>query len=185
MNEILNQIPEKLHRHIEAITENSAFSDHEEALEKFAQAWLDKKVLFDDEIETMGMVKVDGLELTDDQGALAITYSGSLVNIEPVIDGQRKISYTSIGIRTDVPEANEEDDSVVTDNKVLVDQPVYFEKGPVKNTSQIYEIAVFEDEVEPVVQTQKLEAATKKLVEEFVEINNEVEDELLLEESYV
>jgi hypothetical protein len=178
MSEVLNQIPEKIHYHIKALAKSSAFEDTQEAVERIAQAWLDKKVVFDDEIETMGMVKIDELELADEQGALAITYSGSLVNIEPVIEGQRRVSYTSIGLRTDVPESNSEEDSEIEDSYISVDNPVYFVKGPVKNTSQILEIAVFEEELDAVVQTQKLDAATRKLVEEFLDINSSIEDEL-------
>ncbi len=178
MSEILNQIPEKIHYHIKALSKNSAFENEQDAIDRISQAWLDKKAVFDDETETMGMVKVDELELTDEQGALAITYSGSLVNIEPVIDGKRRVSYTSIGLRTDVPESNSEEESEVKDGFISIDNPVYFEQGPVKNTSQLLEIAVFEEELAPVVQTQKLDAATKKLVEEFIDINASIEEEL-------
>ncbi len=178
MSDVLNQIPEKIHYHIKALSKDSAFEGTEDAVDRIAQAWLDKKAVFDDEIETMGMVKVDSLELAEDQGALAITYSGSLVNIEPVMDGKRRVSYTSIGLRTDVPESNSEEDSAVQDNFISIDNPVYFDLGPVKNTSQILEIAIFEEELSPVVQTQKLDQATRKLVEEFVDINAGIEEEL-------
>jgi len=181
MKEIYNQIPEKLHNHIKAISKSSAFENKDEAEERVAQSWLDKKAVFDDELETMGMVKINELDLSDDQGALAITYSGSIVNIEPVLDGKRRVTYTSIGTRTDVPVSSEEENSVIADNRIIVDEPVYFSKGPVKNTSQILEIAVFDEEIAPVVQTQRLDEATRKLVEQFVEINAEVEDDLKLD----
>lgn len=178
MKEIYNQIPEKLHHHIKAISKSAAFENKEEAEERVAQAWLEKKAVFDDELETMGMAKINELELSDDQGALAITYSGSIVNIEPVLNGKRRVTYTSIGTRTDVPESNEEENSVILENQISIDEPIYFTRGPVKNTSQILEIAVFDEDISPVVQTQRLDAATKKLVEEFVEINAEVEEDL-------
>lgn len=178
MSDVLNQIPEKIHYHIKALSKDSAFEGSEDAVDRIAQAWLDKKAVFDDEIDTMGMVKVEELELDHEQGALAITYSGSLVNIEPVMDGKRRVSYTSIGLRTDVPESNSEEDSVVQESYISVDNPVYFEQGPVKNTSQLLEIAVFEEELSPVVQTQKLDQATRKLVEEFVDINASIEEDL-------
>ena len=89
MGEYLDQIPENIKGHIQEIAKDIKVDSDEDAVEKVAKGWLDKKEAFEEKIESVGMEEVDSLAKDDERGALALTYSGSLVNIGPIVDGVR------------------------------------------------------------------------------------------------
>lgn len=170
MGEILGQLPPEIQVHIKGITKSSGLSDDDESYEKIAQAWVDKKKIFEDQIAENGMIEIDTLPFDDEKGAVALTYSGSLVLIGPIIDGFRKAGYNSIGIRKNVP------DSMVKENSKLasdinINSPIEFEVGPVKSTSSIFKIAICEGEIEVAEQEEKISEVTVILTDEFVDVN--------------
>ena len=93
MGEYFDQVPATIQDHIKAIAKDVKAAEGEDAIEKVAQAWLDKKSVFENKIAEMDMEEVDFLGKDDEQGALVLTYSGSLVNIGPVIEDQRHCTY--------------------------------------------------------------------------------------------
>ena len=100
MGEILNQLPPEIQVHIKGITKSAGLPDDEESYEKMAKGWTDKKKIFEEQIAEQNMMEVDILAIDDAKGAVALTYSGSLVLIGPLLDGFRKAGYNSIGIRS-------------------------------------------------------------------------------------
>jgi len=139
MSDFLNQVPVNIQPHLKEILKTSGLPDSEESLEKIAESWLEKKKIFEEESKNLEMEEVEILEKNEEKGALALTYSGSLINIGPNIEGKRKISYASIGLRSDVPAlATEEASSLAND--MVVDKQAEFEKGPIKKSSPIFKI---------------------------------------------
>jgi hypothetical protein len=174
MGEYLDQIPPNIQQHIKTIAQSVKTEEGEDALEKVAQAWLEKKSVFEEKIAEMGMEEIDSLAKDDEKGALALTYSGSLVNIGPLVEAVRTVKYTSIGMRTDIPESAESATSKLADD-VKVDSIIKFEGGPVKSTSQIFKIAVCKDEdLSPEEQQQTIMETATVIEEEFVEVNKTV-----------
>jgi hypothetical protein len=173
MGEFLDQIPQELQGHIREITKQSGLPEGEDSVEKVAAGWLEKKKVFEDQIEKMNMEEIDHLEKDDEKGALALTYSGSLVNIGPLVNNSRKVQYASIGVRGDVPDMAEREGSALTSD-VSVDEPIEFENGPVKSTSQIFKIAVLTENLSPEEQEEKITEATQIIQEEFVEVNKTI-----------
>jgi len=104
---------------------------------------------------------------------LALTYSGSLVNIGPIKEDGRTVEYTSIGLRADVPEAASKDGSIIT-GEVKIDGCIDFEVGPVKSTSPIYKIAVCKGDLDAGAQEEKINNATMVLKSEFVNVNKTI-----------
>jgi hypothetical protein len=90
MGEYLNQLPENIEEHIREITRSSGLPQGEESVEKMARGWIEKKQVFEDFIQKFQMEEVESFAQDDERGALALTYSGSLVKIGPIIDGVRK-----------------------------------------------------------------------------------------------
>ncbi len=173
MGEILNQLPPEIQVHIKGITKSSGLPDDEESYEKMAQGWMEKKKIFEEQIAEQDMIEVETLNLEDEKGAVALTYSGSLVLIGPLIEGFRKSGYNSIGIRKNVP------DSMVQENSKLaadvnVNSPIEFDKGPVKSTSSIFKIAVCKDDVDAAEQEEKISEVTVIMTEEFVNVNKDL-----------
>ena len=111
MGEYLDQIPSEVQDHIRQITKSSGLPDNEESVEMIAKGWLEKKELFENQLADMNMAEVEELDQEDEQGCLAMTYSGSLLNIGPIIEEGRTVQYASIGLRQDVPETASKEDS--------------------------------------------------------------------------
>ncbi|MCP4091758.1 MAG: hypothetical protein GY746_18490 [Gammaproteobacteria bacterium] len=135
-----------------------------------SEAWLEKNDAFEQEIDSHDMEEVEGLLKDDARGALVMTYSGSLINIGPVVEDKRKVEYNSIGIRGDVPNAAE-DDSSILGNDIDVNSEVEFEAGPVSTTSAAYKVAVCKDDLSIDEQEEALSNATMILTNKFADIN--------------
>jgi hypothetical protein len=174
MGEYLDQIPGNIQKHIKSIAGSVNLEEGEDALEKVAQAWLEKKDVFEENIQKMNMEEVNSFSKDNERGALAMTYSGSLINIGPAEGGVRTVSYTSIGFRNDAPKSAENNNSELGSD-VEVDNIIKFNVGPVKSTSQIFKIAVCKDEDLSVEEQAKtiMEAATL-IEEDFVEVNKTI-----------
>ncbi len=167
MGEFLDQVPAAVQSHLKQIAKD------DEGVEKLAEGWLEKKKVFEEKLADLNMEEVDNLGKNDEDGALALTYSGSLVNIGPLVDGVRDCSYSSIGFRTEVPDAAENDQSVLTKD-AKVDDTIEFNPGPVKSTSNIFKIAVCKGDLSAEEQAENLDEAVTIMEEEFVEVNKTV-----------
>ncbi len=174
MGEYLDQIPQNIKGHIQEIAKDINLDDDEDAVEKVAKGWLDKKEAFEEKIDSMGMEEVDSLAKDDERGALALTYSGSLVNIGPIIDDVRKSVYSSIGFRTNAPDQAESDNSTLTGD-IEVDGIIKFSYGPVKSTSRIFKVAVCKDDDLTAEEQEKTIMEVATIIEdEFVEVNKTI-----------
>jgi hypothetical protein len=174
MGEYMEMVPEEIRGHIRQITRTSGLGDTEDAVEMIAKGWLEKKALFENQAADMDMEEIDSLERADERGCLAMTYSGSLLNIGPLKEEGRNVQYASIGLRQDVPEAASKENSRLGGD-VSVGQPVTFDPGPIQSSSPIFKIAVASDDLDVEEQEEQITRATLILTEEFVEINKELE----------
>ena len=173
MGDKFNQLPGTIQVHLKNITAGAGLPDNEESYEKLAVGWLAKKEAFETQIGAEGLVEVEQLDKDDAKGAVALTYSGSLMLIGPLVDGDRKAAYQSIGIRKNVPESLKDDHSKLGDD-IKIDAPIKFEKGPVQSTSAIYKIAVCETQLEAAQEESKLSEATVIITNKFIDINKEI-----------
>ena len=173
MGEFLDQVPENLHNHIRAIIKASTLPDDEESMEKLAKGWLDKKQVFEEEIEKKEMEEIESLSMDDERGALAMTYSGSLLNLGPLVDGARKVVYTSVGFRTDAPDSAEKEGSKLAKD-ITVDDIIEFEVGPVKSTSKIFKIAVLKNDMSAEEQEENLTQVMTQVEELMLDVNKTV-----------
>ena len=170
MGQYMEQVPESIRDHLRDITRSSGMPAGEESEELIAKGWLEKKSHFEEQIGRMHMEEIDHLAEDDERGFLAMTYSGSLLNVGPLVAGKRKADYTSIGLRQDVP-ASAEREGARLDGDVAVEEVVSFVEGPIKSSSPVFKIAVFEDPPEADEQERQLALVTEILTEEFVDVN--------------
>jgi hypothetical protein len=173
MGEYLDQIPEAIQEHVKVLAKTSNKAGDEDFIEAIAKGWLEKMKSFEAETALFQMEQTDILENDNPNGALLMTYSGSLLNIGPLVDGTRKVEYSSIGLRQDVPDKASKDDSVI-DGDMQVDEVVAFKKGPIKKSSPIFKIAVLKEELPAEEQEEKLAEATQVLTDNFVEVNKTI-----------
>jgi hypothetical protein len=174
MGEYLDQIPAEVQDHIRQITKSSGLADNEESVEMIAKGWLEKKELFENQLAEMNMAEVEELDQEDEAGCLAMTYSGSLLNIGPIMDDARTVQYASIGLRQDVPETASKEDSQLSSD-IRVGEPVSFSPGPIQSSSPIFKIAVTTGDLEPEEQEEQITKATMILAEGFVEVNKDLD----------
>ena len=176
MSEHLDLIPVQIQGHIRQITKTSGLPDTEDSVDMIAQGWLEKRERFEKLLGRMSMEEVDLLEKTDPRGCLAMTHSGSLINIGPLRDGGRTVQYASIGLRQDVPEvATQEGSELGAD--VVEGVPVTFSRGPIKSSSPVLKIAVTVDDLDLEEQERQITKATQILTKQFVEVNKELDVE--------
>ncbi|MFP4384715.1 MAG: hypothetical protein ACLFST_09915 [Spirochaetia bacterium] len=173
MGEYLDQIPEGVKEHLVRLVKTAGLEDNEESVEMISQAWLEKKETFERRIEQFNMEETDNFEKDDENAALMITYSGSILSIGPVVDGVRKVEYSSIGMRKDVPESASDESSTLS-RDIELDDEVVFDKGPIRKSSPIFKIALFTEEMDSEEQEEKLSDATQMLTEDFVQVNKTV-----------
>lgn len=173
MSEFFLQLPEDVQEHIRKITKSSGLPDNEESKELMAEAWLSKKEAFEREIKGLEMEEVRSFDKDDERGALMMTYSGSLLNVGPSSQRGRAVEYTSIGLRSDVPDSLEFDEGTFKQN-VSVGGEAVFTDGPLSKTSSVLKIAVFNEDLEPEEEQEALSNATMVLTREFADINKTV-----------
>ena len=176
MGEYFDQIPEKIQGHIRQITKSSGLPDNEGSVEMIARGWLEKKSLFEEQMEEMDMEEVDFISRDDEQASLTMTYSGSLLNIGPLVEDSRRVQYASIGLRQDVPEMAENEESVLSSD-IQTDQKVEFQVGPIQSSSPVFKLAVCKGDLNAEEQEEKITKATLILTEEIVEVNKTLESE--------
>lgn len=170
MGVYLDQVPEEIRDHIEQITATSGLPNTEESTERIAEAWLEKKSIFEQKMNEANMEEVDDMAADEARGALVMTYSGSLLSIGPMVDGHRRVEYASIGLRQDVPDTATHEHSELADD-VLPDDPVAFNVGPIQKSSPVFKISVYRDEMTSEAEQKALNEVTQAITEEFVEVN--------------
>jgi len=175
MGEHLDQVPVEIQDHIRQITKTSGLPDTEESVELIAQGWLEKRASFEKQVADMGMEEVELLERADSRGCLAMTYSGSLINIGPRREGEgRTVEYASIGLRQDVPTTADKEGSELASD-LRVGEPASFSVGPIQSSSPVLKIAAANEELTADDQEKQITKATQILTREFVGINQELE----------
>jgi len=162
-----------MREHIEAVTRTSGLPEGPESLARMAAAWLEKKQMFEQQVRALAMRQVQALGAGDPCGALALTYSGSLLSLEPASGGTRRVEYASIPLRVDVPGVAVAE-AARLERGLRVDDEAVFADGPVKSTSQLLVIAVCGAEVPPREQKERIREATIYLTNAFLRINRTV-----------
>lgn len=173
MSEHLNSLSDKVKNHIKQLVISANLPSNPESLELMAKAWKEKLDSYTKQVENSDMLEEETFKLEDERGALLMTYSGSLLCLGPLEDGVRKVGYTSIGLRTDVPESAIENRSEIK-NDIKVDNAVDFIVGPIKKSSSIYKIAVVSENLDATIQLKLLGDVTQALTDDFIEVNKTI-----------
>jgi len=88
------------------------------------------------------------------------------------VNNKREVKYTSIGMRTDVPEAvTFKQGELAAD--IECDKSIVFKKGPIEKTSPIMDLALLPPEVNSDQQLVSIKKANKKLKDDFVKVNKD------------
>lgn len=171
--EQFNSLSPVIQKHIRQIAATSGLPAGDESLELLASGWIEKKAAFEDALGEHNLEDCAFFAKDEARGALVLTWSGSLLQIGPLVDGKRRCEYTSIGLRTDVPPSAVDEVSVLSAD-VETDNPVSFASGPVKQSSPVLKIGMYRESVPPDEEEALLTQVTREVTEEFIEVNKTV-----------
>ncbi len=172
MESMIEGIPENIQRHLHSVIKTFGLESDEETMDRLVNGWMEKEESFKEQMFNLGMEEVGLFGSGDERGSLALTYSGSLISIGPVLDGDRKVDYTSIGFRQDVPETLTKEGCALSED-VMLDRGIVFNGGPIKQTSPIYKIVVCPDSLSLEEQEDMVEQATTMIIDSFADINQD------------
>ncbi len=172
MGEYFSSLPEQVRRHLRGLVRSSGSPDQTAAEEQLAQGWYAKNQAFKSHTGNHDMVSVDFFQAANPGGALAVTLSGSILSVGPIVDGGRAVAYASIGTRRDVPQMSISQ-NIGLANDLRLGEPATFENGSIEKTSPVFTIAIFQKVLEPETEKNALARITELLAEQFVAINQE------------
>jgi nucleoid DNA-binding protein len=173
MERNFNELPEIIKQHLKSITESSGLPNTEDSLKKITDTWFEKNEMFEEQIKSLDMVEIDSFSKDDKRAALALTYSGSLVSLGTLRGSARWVEYSSIKLRSDVPDILVKEDAKIAKD-TGVEKAIEFEEGPLKSTSLLLKIAVCKDEVSLEEQDIRIREATIFLTNGFIKINRSI-----------
>jgi len=168
----LTDLPEPIQEHIRTLAANFQKSQDEDFVEVLATVWSKKAQLFLDQTKNVDMQVVDHLDMDEHRGLLLLTYSGSLLSVAPLYAGAkgRWMEYSSIKLRTDVPD-------IVFENDGNLGSPaqqghiVKIQGKRLRQTSNLYYIAVCDHKVPLEEQEKRVRESTIFLTNGFMKYN--------------
>ena len=172
MSTMTSVIPPAIEKHLEDVIKTFGLNNDEDTMARLKSGWLEKEESFKEQMFNLGMEEVDRFESYDDRGVLALTYSGSLISIGPMTDGDRKVDYTSIGFRKDVPDSLTKEGCLLAEDMEL-GKGVVFDGGPIQKTSPLYKIVVCPDSLSSDEQEDLIDQATTMIIDTFAGINQD------------
>jgi hypothetical protein len=171
--ELNTTIPENILKHLQYVATSFGLGQDEETIQMLADSWSEKLEAFEHKMIELGMDEVASYATDDERAALALTYSGSLLSIGPLVDGARKVDYTSIGLRKDVPESAA-DENCTLKYAMEVEKSAEFEGSSIKKTSLIYKIVVAPDSLNAEEQEDLIDEAKTVIIDTFVDMNQDL-----------
>jgi nucleoid DNA-binding protein len=172
MDDLAN-ISKPIREHLAALVRSSGLPDTEESFQRMGTAWLSKKRMFEEQARALDMQELTSLPAGDPRGVLLLTWSGSLVSLEPADAAGRYGEYASVEMRTDVPHLLLLD-GVDFPQGLALDREAEFSGAPVKRTSALLKIAACDPSLPPEEQARRIREATIFLTSGFVKINRTV-----------
>jgi nucleoid DNA-binding protein len=171
-------LPERIQRHLQSITESSGLPPGEDSLARITANWIEKRDLFEEQTELLDMRDIEELSPDDDRGVLVLTYSGSLLSLGPAepADGGatpapgRRFEYASMPLRADVPSLVREED-VRLEGSIRRDVPARFSNCSIEQSSPVLRAVACAPEVSAADQERRIREATIFLTNGFVKLN--------------
>ncbi len=170
---IFNALSPVIQNHVKLISKTSGLPVNDETYELLASAWMDKKQCFEDALAENSLEETAFFDKDNARGALVLTYSGSLLNIGPLVAGKRRAEYTSIGLRTDVPDSAVEESALLSAD-IEIDSPAAFSKGPIQQSSPVFKIAITTADLTSGEEEELLTRISQEVTEDFVEVNKTI-----------
>lgn len=172
MGELSMQISEKIKGHLKNLLPSFGLDKSEESLKTITKIWLEKDRLFNEQIKLLNMVEVDSFNKDEQKGAVMLTYSGSLISLSSIKDFSRTLTYSSIKLRTSVPEILVLE-GINLQKNTEIDSCLEFENSPLKKTSSLCKIVVCKDSISIEEQDKRISEINEFLTNGFLKLNHD------------
>ena len=172
MAEYSHEVPEPVRSHLRSLIAPAGLAENADAQALLERGWVEKHEAFLRHTAEHDMVAAEWFHAKNPGGALAMTYSGSVVSVGPIMDGGRGVAYASIGIRKDVPQLSVTQGCAL-DADMKVGEPARFSSGSIERTSPLFAVAIFQTVLEAHAENDALVAVTEMLTERFIQINRD------------
>lgn len=170
IEELNKNIPQNVSNQLKALLKKSELQDNENSFCKITESWLLKQAMFNKIIEHGDFKKTSTFNKKSGFGCIAVTISGSILSIGPLINEKRKVIYTSIDFRNDVPKILEEENAKLQDD-IIVGKIASFSEGMIKSTSEIYSLCVPKTEDKEEEEINKIIVTNKLILDNFLQLN--------------
>lgn len=137
-----NRLDQKVRNHIQNLM-NAENRTSDVDRELFAKDWIRKETVFLQHAQNLS--EVDRIPTGTISPFLVLTVSGSLLGFSPETTDGRSLIYYSTGTRKTVP-TQLVSEGVRLHYPVIKGEPLRLVKGPLKETSAVYRIALFADD---------------------------------------
>ena len=170
--DLKKHIPQNVTKHLTGLIKESKLPDNEQTMKKLNEAWLLKRALFYKMVEHENFKKAQNMHKNNKNGCMAITMSGSIIAVGPLVNNKRDIEYTSIGMRIDVPESLHVKAGQLAQD-IICQKSIIFKQGPLEKTSPIMDLAISMENVSEQDQLVSLKKVNKKLQDNFIKVNKD------------
>lgn len=169
-------LPQAIQKQLLWIAAEQERKDDAAFIDDLTEVWEKKAALFLDQIKAVNLELVESVSAGDMRGMMVLTYSGSLLSIGPVfqtatnVNFSRWVEYSSIKLRTDVPDIVSEWDAVLAADFGR-DKPVKLENARIKSTSPSYLIAICPANLDEEEQDKRIRESTIYITTGFMKFN--------------
>jgi nucleoid DNA-binding protein len=129
--------------------------------------------MFEAQIRMLDMIETDSMARDVKKPALLYSYSGSLISVGALKAGKRAVEYTSIKLRSDVPDLVIIPETSLA-NDIKIDTCLEFAEGPIKSTSSLFKIVCCKDDVKIDEQEKRIREASIFLTNGFTKVNRKM-----------
>lgn len=175
-NTRFSSLPQPIQKQLLWIAAEQNRKDDPGFIEDLTEVWEKKASLFLEQIKAVNLELVDRVSRDDMRGVMILTYSGSLLSIGPVfqtatnLNNGRWIEYSSIKLRTDVPDIVSEWDAVIASD-FGTGTSVKLDNSRISSTSPAYLIAVCPAALDEEEQDKRVRESTIYLTTGFMKFN--------------
>lgn len=175
-NSSFSSLPLPIQKQLLWIAAEQNRKDDPQFIEDLTGVWEKKASLFLEQIKAVNLELVDSVSRDDMRGVMILTYSGSLLSIGPVfqtatnVNNSRWIEYSSIKLRTDVPDIVSEWDAVIAAD-FATGTSVKLDNSRISSTSPAYLIAVCPPNLDEEEQDKRVRESTIYLTTGFMKFN--------------
>lgn len=169
-------LPQAIQKQLLWIAAEQNRKDDSAFIDDLAVVWEKKAALFLDQIKAVNLELVESVSRDDMRGIMILTYSGSLLSIGPVfqtatnVNNGRWIEYSSIKLRTDVPDIVSEPDAVLGAD-FATGTGVKLDNSRITSTSPAFLIAICPANLDEEEQDKRVRESTIYVTTGFMKFN--------------